>query len=89
MNIVRFTMVVLGVLLVVFALVGIGTAGSHSTDVVADPVSTIGHICDNWGLQNNWGNHQHGDSWADHPHHTGHEPHAPPGPMGPLAPHGP
>lgn len=88
MNIVRLIVVGLGVLLVVFTLIGIGTAGAHSTDLMADPVSTIGHVCDDWGWHNSWGNHQDGDSWTDHPHHIGHEPHASHGPLGSQTPHG-
>ena len=47
------------------------TAGAHVTDVADDPVSTVGHICDQLGLHNDWGDHHHGDTWAEHPHHDG------------------
>jgi hypothetical protein len=51
-----------GILLLALSIVGIGTAGADSADLVIDPVSTIGHVCDEWGIHNNGGNHQHGDS---------------------------
>jgi len=57
--------------LVVLGLALTTAAGAHVTDVAEDPVSTVGHICDQVGLHNDWGDHHHGDDWADHPHHGG------------------
>lgn len=67
--------------LAVLVVLGLGiplVAGATVSDMTADPVSTTGHIYDQWGWHNNWGSHQHGDHWGDHPHHGGtdrHEPH--------------
>jgi len=65
------------------------TAGAHPTDLARDPISTVGHISDQWGLHNDWGTHQHGDYWGDHPHHDDGGPHHDEhtGPHG--GPHGP
>ncbi|WP_135823912.1 hypothetical protein [Halorussus ruber] len=57
--------------LTILGLALTATAGAHPTDFARDPVSTVGHVCDQWGLHNDWGTHQHGDYWGDHPHHDG------------------
>ncbi|WP_135852901.1 hypothetical protein [Halorussus salinus] len=81
--------------LAVFGLGATVTAGAHVTDFAADPVSAVGHVCDQWGLQNDWGDHRHGDDWTNHPHHGDghhgqsgdHGPHG--GPHGSQGSHGP
>lgn len=73
-------------------IVGLGlpaTAGAHPTDVAADPVSTVGHALDHWGWHNDWGTHQHGDHWTDHPHHDGVAGEGHHGPHGSHGPHAP
>ena len=57
--------------LVLVGLAVTATAGAHPADFAEDPVSTVGHVCDQWGIHNDWGTHQHGDHWTDHPHHDG------------------
>jgi hypothetical protein len=59
-----------------FVVVALGlgipvASGAEVTAVTTDPVSTAGHVCDQLGWHNDWGTHQHGDHWADHPHHGG------------------
>jgi hypothetical protein len=57
-----------------FVVVALGlgipvASGAEVTAVTTDPVSTAGHVCDQLGWHNDWGTHQHGDHWDDHPYH--------------------
>jgi hypothetical protein len=58
-------------------------SGAEVTSVAADPVSTVGHVCDQFGWHNDWGAHQHGDHWRDHPHDGATDHHDPHGPQHP------
>ena len=89
MNSVRLLVLGVVVLVVALTLTGIATAGVHSADMVADPITTAGHVSEDWGVHNDWGEHQHDDDWASHAHHVGHAPHATHGPLGHDSSHAP
>lgn len=59
------------VVLILLALAVPVAAGATVSEVATDPVSTAGHVADQAGWHNDWGDHEHGDHWDDHPHHEG------------------
>lgn len=74
----RLRMAAVGLSVVVVLSLGIPVvAGTAISDVTTDSVSTVGHVCDQWGWHNNWGTHQHGDHWTDHPHYGDDSHHGP------------